>query len=61
VIALLIEIVSSSAAAQTPSANLAVEEIAILRSLRLSRNAPTEFCARSRTAGELSDHEPRFF
>ena len=46
---LLLTALSSSVHAQTPRANAAVEEIIILRSLRLSRTAPTGFCAPSRT------------
>jgi len=42
-------VLSSRLAAQSPGADMGVEEIRILRSLRVSRTTPTDFCAPTRT------------
>ena len=60
VTALILAILSSPVAAHNPRADTAVEEIVILRSLRLSRITPTDFCAPSRTGFSQATAEDRF-
>ena len=60
VTALLLAMLSSPVAAQTPRADPAVEDIVILRSLRLSRVTPTDFCAPSRTGFSEATAEDRY-
>lgn len=48
--ALVLSLLASPASAQNPRPDTGVEEIAIVRSLRVERIAPTAFCAASRTA-----------
>jgi hypothetical protein len=47
--ALALTLLSSAVAAQNPRPDTGVEDVVIVRSLRLSRIAPTDFCAVSRT------------
>jgi hypothetical protein len=60
VTALTLAMLSSPVAAQTPSAGAAVEEIVILRSIRLSRITATDFCAPSRTGFSPAYAEDRY-
>ena len=60
VTALTLAMLSSPVSAQTPRAGAAVEDIIILRSLRLSRLAPTEFCGPSRTGFSEATAEDRY-
>jgi len=57
---LILAMLSSPLAAQTPRADAAVEEIVILRSVRLSRVTPTDFCAPSRTGFSGATAEDRY-
>jgi hypothetical protein len=57
---LTLAVLSSSMAAQIPGRDAAVEEIVILRSLRLSRTTPTEFCAPSHTGFPQATSEDRY-
>lgn len=57
---LVLAALSSSAHAQTPRANAGVEDIVVLRSLRLSRISPTGFCAPSRTGFSEATSEDRY-
>lgn len=59
VTALTLVMLSSPVSAQTPRADVAVEDIVILRSLRLSRITPTDFCAPSRTGFSPATSEDR--
>ena len=59
-LALILSLLSFPVAAQTPRASAPVEDIVILRSLRLSRIAPTEFCAQSRTGFSQATTEDRY-
>jgi hypothetical protein len=60
VTALMLAMLSSPAVAQNPRVDAAVEEIVILRSLRLSRITPTDFCAPSRTGFSAATAEDRY-
>ena len=60
VTALILPMLSSPVVAQTPRADVAVEDILILRSLRLSRVTPTDFCAPSRTGFSAATAEDRY-
>jgi hypothetical protein len=60
VTALILAMLSSPVAAQTPRGDAAVEDIVILRSLRLSRVTPTDFCAPSRTGFSEATSEDRY-
>jgi hypothetical protein len=60
VTALILAMLSSPVTAQTPRADAAVEDIVILRSLRLSRITPTDFCAPSRTGFSEAIAEDRY-
>ena len=58
--ALALAMLSSPMAAQSPRPDAAVEDIVILRSLRLSRITPTDFCAPSRTGFSQARSEDRY-
>lgn len=60
VIPLFLVALSSPAAGQSTAANAEVEDIVILRSLRLSRIAPTGFCAPARTGFSAATIEDRY-
>ena len=60
VTALALAMLSSPMAAQSPRPDAAVEDIVILRSLRLSRITPTDFCAPSRTGFSQATSEDRY-
>jgi hypothetical protein len=60
VFALALGLLSSSVGAQSQRTDAGVEEIVILRSLRLSRIAPTDFCAASRTGFAQATIEDRY-
>jgi hypothetical protein len=60
VTALTLAMLSASVSAQTPRADAAVEDIVILRSLRLSRVTPTGFCGPSRTGFAEATSEDRY-
>ena len=57
--AMILILLSSRAVAQPPRADSA-EDIVILRSLRLSRVTPTDFCAPSRTGFSAATAEDRY-
>jgi hypothetical protein len=59
VTALALALLSSPMSAQSPRPDAAVEDIVILRSLRLSRVTPTDFCAPLRTGFSLATSEDR--
>lgn len=60
VTALFLALLSSPVSGQSRQADAAVEDIVILRSLRLSRVTPTEFCAPSRTGFSAATTEDRY-
>jgi len=60
VIPLFLVALSPPAAGQSTAANAEVEDIVILRSLRLSRIAPTGFCAPARTGFSAATIEDRY-
>jgi hypothetical protein len=51
---------AASMSAQAPRVQAPVEEIVILRSLRLSRSKPTDFCAPARTGFPPATSEDRY-
>jgi hypothetical protein len=59
VTALALAMLSSPITAQSPRPDAAVEDIVIVRSLRLSRITPTDFCAPSRTGFSEATAEDR--
>jgi hypothetical protein len=59
VTALALAMLSSPMTAQSLRPNVAVEDVVILRSLRLSRITPTDFCAPSRTEFSPATAEDR--
>lgn len=58
--ALMLAALSSLAQSQAPRADTGIEEISILRSVRLSRVDPTDFCAPSRTGFSRAAMEDRY-
>ena len=60
VIPLFLVALSPPAAGQSTAANAEVEDIVILRSLRLSRIAPTGFCAPARAGFSAATIEDRY-